>query len=201
MGEVISPAGFPSKAATALPYDILLVLFDLLPSHDLVHFLSTCRCLYSLSKQESIWRYLSLSYGLHDITYFGGRSWYIVYTRLLHTYGPMLGLWVGDHAYVGGMLEVKLNSGNSTIQGGITVSGLCFRVLQPEDLDYSEPEEPEPPGYTLLYRIDFTETPTLYGDARILCCGSYSSPHSPHLAYLPSTNQALFVSTRMTCFV
>ena len=138
------PPHLSAKTFTALPYDVLHSVFDLLPSRDLVHLLCCCRCLHSLIGQESIWRNLSARYGLRDITYFGGRSWYIVYTRLLHTYGPMLGLWVGDHAYTGSMLEARLHQGDSTVQGGIIVSNLHFRVLQPEELD--EPEEPEDAG-------------------------------------------------------
>ena len=193
MGEVSVPDG-PRKTVEALPYDVLLHILDMLPAHDLISLLSCCRCLRSLVDQDSVWRNRSAQFGLRDITHFGGRSWYIVYTRLLHTYGPILGVWAGDQAYIGGLLDVKLHPGDGTSQGGIVIYSLHFRVLQPEELE--EPEEPEAPEHIPIARIDFSQNHTLYEDARVLCYSSRSSPHSPVLTVCSSTCQALYLNTR-----
>ena len=131
----ISQIPIPIRTIVDLPFDILFDIFLLLPSRDLVNLLCCCRNLYALVNQESIWRNFSALYGLHDITHFGGRSWFTVYTRLLHPYGPMLGLWAGDHAFTGGMLDVRLHAGDDKLAGGIHVDMWQFRLLQPEDLD------------------------------------------------------------------
>lgn len=196
MANTPSSTSTPFKNIADLPYDILFDIFHLLSSHDLVHLLSCCRDLRSYVDQEHIWQTLSAPYGLHDITYFGGRSWYIVYTRLLHSYGPMLGLWASDHAFIGGILEFYLHRGDDERVGGIVIDAWQFRLVQPEDLD-AEPERPEPPIHAPLGRIDFSATPTLYGDARVMCCSKRGvGIHPGQMRYLSSTSQGLFLHAR-----
>ncbi|KAI9069074.1 hypothetical protein FKP32DRAFT_1560422 [Trametes sanguinea] len=178
-----------------LPFDVLLQIFDNIPAEDLVHLLCTCRALYSLAGDETVWRSLSSRYGLHDNTHFDGRTWYIIYTRLLHTYGPMLGLWAGDHPYTGNVIEILLDSGNSDTPGGIVVDMWCFRSLDPEE--FGGPEMPEPPVYRRLARIDFAETSTRYGPPTMCChCDSRVGTHRGLLTLLSPTVQGFYLLTR-----
>ncbi|KAI0823537.1 hypothetical protein BC628DRAFT_1411555 [Trametes gibbosa] len=160
MQTTISSLVPEARSVKHLPYDIL--------SPDLVSLLCSCRAMHSLVNDQPTWRALSIRYGLQDVRYFGGRSWYIIYTRLLHTYGPMLGLWAGDDPYTGRVIEVNLDAGNPYRQGGIIVQMWRFRVLQPEDVD--DAETAELPTYTTLATIDFTATTTQYGLPKVTCC-------------------------------
>ncbi|CDO75229.1 hypothetical protein BN946_scf184895.g9 [Trametes cinnabarina] len=183
------------KGLEYLPFDVLLQLFDNMPARDVVHVLCTCRAFYSLASDDAMWRSLSSRYGLHDNTYFGGRSWYIVYTRLLHTYGPMLGLWAGDHAYTGNVIEVRLEAGDLHTQGGIAFDMWCFRVLEPEE--FGGPEMPELPTYRRLVRVDFTGTSTQNGPATTrCCCGGRLPTHRAQLSLLSSTTLGFYLLTR-----
>ncbi|KAI0672662.1 hypothetical protein C8Q78DRAFT_969733 [Trametes maxima] len=187
------------RTVAHLPYDVLLDIFTHLSSHDLVHLLCTCRTLYNLVGDEGTWRSLSAPYGLRDISYFGGRSWYTIYTRLLHTYGPMMGIWAGDHPYTGGIIELTLQPGDPKTPGGIVVDMWRFRILQPEDLD--GPEMPELPAYTRLARIDFTTTQTLYqAPTFTCCCDKHAPPHRAWLHYWSHSFQGFHLHARQGTF-
>ncbi|KAI0351534.1 hypothetical protein OH77DRAFT_1498495 [Trametes cingulata] len=184
-----------TRTVIHLPYDVLLDVFSLLPSRDLVNLLCSCRTLYALVADESTWCSLSRQYGLRDVTHFGGRSWYTIYTRLLHTYGPMLGLWAGDHPYTGGVIEITLDAGIADRPGGIVVEMWRFRTLQPEDLD--GPEVPELPAYSLLARIDFSTTATLHEPAKMTCrCDKRSSAHRAWFELLSPSFRGFYLHTR-----
>ncbi|KAL1937613.1 hypothetical protein VTO73DRAFT_12999 [Trametes versicolor] len=174
MVQTLPPRPPASRTVIHLPYDVLVDMFSFLHSPDLVNLLCSCRTLYALVGDESTWRSLSSTYGLRNIDHFGGRSWYTVYTRLLHTYGPMLGLWAGDHPYTGSVIEVGLQAGDANRQGGIIVELWRFRALQPEDLD--GPETAEPPTYIPLATIDFSHTATVHGPPMITCSYDKRSP-------------------------
>ncbi|KAI0636475.1 hypothetical protein C8Q77DRAFT_1049894 [Trametes polyzona] len=184
-----------AKNVAHLPYDVLLDIFPLLSSSDLVNLLRSCRTLYALVEDKATWRSLSGQYGLHDISHFGGRSWYTVYTRLLHTHGPMLGLWAGDHPFTGCVYEVRLDPGNAEAQGGIIVEMWRFHVLQPEELD--GPEMPEQPTYIRIAKIDFTATETLYGSPNMACtCERRADPHRARFELLSPSIQSFYLYTR-----
>ncbi|KAH9900803.1 hypothetical protein C8Q73DRAFT_742596 [Cubamyces lactineus] len=182
-----------------MSYDVLRHLFDLLPSSDLVHVLCSCRALYNLAIDQSIWRSMAARYGLHDISYFGGRSWFVVYIGLLHTYGPMLGLWAGDHPYTGNIIEIRLHAGSPLREGGIVVDAWRFRFLQPEELDI--PEMPEPPTYKRLARIEFAQTPTPLGPAKMICqCDHRRPPHDAAFGFMSPSIQGFRLHTRQGQF-
>lgn len=190
----------PLASIVDLPFDVLLDIFHLLRSRDLISLLCCCRHLHALVEEDSIWRNLSAAYGLRDVAPFGGRSWFTIYTRLLHPYGPMLGLWAGDRAYTGGILDVRLHPGDHKTQGGIHIDMWQFRLLQPEDIE--GPEKPELPMYTPVVRIDFSATPSLYGDVQVSCCcfkkggAPRPPPHSAALKLFSSTHQGRFLHSR-----
>ncbi|KAI0766344.1 hypothetical protein BD413DRAFT_481183 [Trametes elegans] len=195
MGIPALPSSRAMRGITHLPDDVLLDIFTLLPSRDLIHLLSSCRALHELTGDEASWRFLSSQYGLRDIQYFGGRSWFTIYTRLLHTYGPMLGMWAGDHPYTGGVIEIGLHPGVADNPGGIVVDLLRFRSLQPEDLDV--PETPELPAYIRLAKIDFSTTPTLSGPPDFICCCNKRAPrHRAWFELFSSSTRGFYLQTR-----
>ncbi|EJF66334.1 hypothetical protein BD309DRAFT_857213 [Dichomitus squalens] len=179
-----------------LPYDVLLHILRILPSRDIAHLLSCCRGLHALVTEESIWRSLSAAYGLTDVIHFGGRSWYTVYTRLLQPYGPMLGLWAGDHAYTGDVLDIRLGVGSTHQPGGIVLGCWRFPSVQPEDLD--RPEMPERPMYTPLIHISLPSVAAPYGGVQVACCTKPGTtpPHQAYIELFSSTSQSLFLHTR-----
>lgn len=195
--SVMEAPAIPSRPATIinLPYDVLLQIFRFMPSHDIVHLISCCRDLRALCGVESIWRSLASAYGLHDVTYFGGRSWFIVYVRLLLLYGPMIGLWAGDHAYTGEIVDIRLHPGDTSHPGGIILGAWSFRPIQLEYVD--GPEMPELPIYTPLIRIDFSTSASLHGGPRITCCASPGAiPHDAYIHLFSSSPESLFLHTR-----
>lgn len=201
-GRRIAPDTVPISSIADLPYDVLLHILRFLSSVDLVRLLSCSRSLYALVSEESIWRSLSALYGLHDIEHFGGRSWYTLYTRLLRPYGPMIGLWAGDHPYTGGVLDVRLHPGDRHIPGGIVIDMWQFRLLQPEDLD--GPEKPERPFRIPLVRIDFSRTSTPHESPFVRCCCNRrldSTQHSASIEVMSATNQGHFLRTRHGSYV
>ncbi|CAL1705788.1 unnamed protein product [Somion occarium] len=99
-----------ARNAKSLPYDVLLDLFTFLDATDIVNFLSSSKLLYSHIRDETIWRKLSARYGVRDLSLFGDYTWYDIYTGLLHTYGPLLGLWANDYPYIGNIMECRVNT-------------------------------------------------------------------------------------------
>ncbi|KAH9928060.1 uncharacterized protein B0H18DRAFT_1118081 [Fomitopsis serialis] len=112
------------------PYDVLTEILILLPATDIVRLLSTSRTLRSYLQEEPIWRTLSRAYGVTDVSNYGGRSFYTVYTRLLHKYGPLLGLWAGEHAFSGHIVEFRLDEGSAQRQACII--GEFWRFRKPQ---------------------------------------------------------------------
>ncbi|TFK93254.1 hypothetical protein K466DRAFT_594584 [Polyporus arcularius HHB13444] len=197
MADNVHPNTSPTNFVAGLPYDVLLEILRLLPPVDLLHLLSCSRSLSALVNEESTWRNLSTSYGLHDIEHFGGRSWFTIYTRLLLPYGPMLGLWAGDYPYTGGILDVRLHPGDRHTPGGIVIDAWQFRLLQPEDLD--GPERPEPPIRTPRVRIDFSTASAPHEIPFVMCCCNKRltpAPHAASIEVLSPTYQGHFLRTR-----
>ncbi|KAH9848838.1 hypothetical protein C2E23DRAFT_870950 [Lenzites betulinus] len=174
-----------ARSVVHLPYDILVDILLLLQAPDLVSLLCSCRAFHALVNDQSTWRSLSIRYGLQNIEHFGGRSWYTIYTRLLHTYGPMLGLWAGDHPYTGRVIETR----------GIVVEMWRFRVPQPEDPD--GPEMAELPTYTKLATVDFTATKTPYGLPTVkCCCDKRRASHRAWFELMSPSRSGFFLHTR-----
>ncbi|KAH8099624.1 hypothetical protein BXZ70DRAFT_894664, partial [Cristinia sonorae] len=94
-----------------LPFELLLQIFTYLPGHDIISLLSTCHSYYIFSRDETIWLELCTRYGVRDLAAAGFHnhtSHFTVYTELLHTYGPLLGLWASDRAFNGGIMEFRV---------------------------------------------------------------------------------------------
>lgn len=147
-----------------LPYDVLLHLLAFLPVDAIVHLLTTSRALYSLIKDEEIWKEVSRRYGVHDARCFGNHSFFEVYTGLLHTYGCLIGTtWAGDHPFTGGVLQFRLDLEGHVRPRGIIGEIWAFRSLEPEEADAYPP--PEPPQLTPAIFITFPDL--LPADCRI----------------------------------
>ena len=80
----------------------------------MIHFLSTSRYYRSLVTDQSIWHQQCARYGVHDLHPFrfhdANRSYYSVYTALLHKYGPLLGVWASDNPFQGSVLSFRIVS-------------------------------------------------------------------------------------------
>ncbi|KAJ3480246.1 hypothetical protein NLI96_g8481 [Meripilus lineatus] len=103
----------------ALSYDLFLDILLPLEASDIVALLSTCRALWSHRKDDSIWRVQCARYGVKDLP---SHSFFYVYASLLHTYGPLLGLWASDHVFRGNVIEFRINDEESKTTG-ISIRG------------------------------------------------------------------------------
>lgn len=103
----------PRSAVTSIPFELLLQIFIHLSATDIIHFLSTNHAYRSLVKDEYIWRELCSRYHIRDLPSSGFHnhtSFYTIYTELLHTYGPLLGLWANDAVFQGNVMEFRVVS-------------------------------------------------------------------------------------------
>ncbi|KAH9917587.1 uncharacterized protein B0H18DRAFT_1033821 [Fomitopsis serialis] len=182
------------------PYDVLTEILTLLPATDIVRLLSTSRTLRSYLQEEPIWRALSRTYGVTDVTNYGGRSFYTVYTRLLHKYGPLLGLWAGEHAFSGHIVEFRLDEGNAHRQACII--GEFWRFRKPQMFHMNIDQPPELPRYIPAIRIGFAAT---FSDddeptndvAQITCCapanGNQMNTHRAHVHHVEQSTNSIYL--------
>ncbi|OCH92226.1 hypothetical protein OBBRIDRAFT_818389 [Obba rivulosa] len=175
-----------------LPLDVVLIIFHYSSASAIARLLSSCRILHALTRDDTIWRHLAGLYGLRELTYFGCKSYYVAYTGLLHTYGPLIGLWASDLPYTGNILQFTLEPGNKHQCGGIVGYTWRFRVLEPEELD--APEVPETPRLIRVMRIGFPGVDLSNGDHHFASRIRFRTPSS-------STNQSLFLHTRQGRFI
>ncbi|KAI0766323.1 hypothetical protein BD413DRAFT_150804 [Trametes elegans] len=95
--------------ALDLPYDVLREIFTRLSAVDVFNFLSCSRKLYyPLIDDDSVWYIFCARYGITDTSVFHKRSFRTIYGRLLHRYGPLLGLWCSDYPFRGNIVEFRL---------------------------------------------------------------------------------------------
>ncbi|KZT71801.1 hypothetical protein DAEQUDRAFT_706569 [Daedalea quercina L-15889] len=130
-----------------LPYDVLFELFRHLSAVDVTSLLSTCRDGRKHIQDPSIWQRLCSRYGLRSVAHFGGLPFYVVYTQLLHPYGPLLGLWASDYPYRGNIIEFRLIAGDEHEHGGII--GEVWRFPQ------TSTRYPVSPEYVRALKIGF----------------------------------------------
>lgn len=182
------------------PYDVLIEILTLLSAPDVVHLLSTSRTLRNFYKEEQIWRNLSRPFGVTDVSRFGGRSFYTVYAALLHKYGPLLGLWAGDHAFTGHILEFRLDEGNAFRQASILGEFWRFRKPLMFQMDIDRP--PEDPRYIPAVRIGFVDVSTANSDdvgdmVHITCSaptsGDQADAHPAHVHHVERTTNGIFL--------
>jgi hypothetical protein len=104
-----------------LPLELLLKLLDILPASDTVSLLSTCRPLHVHARSDHVFAPLCARYGVYSADAFptSYRSFYAVYTRLLHAFGPLIGLYASDSPYSGSILRLRYEEkdGNGEVHG------------------------------------------------------------------------------------
>ena len=177
--DISYPASILSTMVS-LPFDVIHILLDFATVGDLVNLCSTCKPLHVHLVNDSLWIRLCAPYGLKDFTHFGSVSPFNVYTKLLHPYGPILGLWANDHPFRGNVLEFRLFAGNENVQAGII--GEVWSCATHVDRD------PTPPSYIQVLQITFEPEPKeTVGDAdsaavRVSCYCNPSDPATRHPA-------------------
>lgn len=192
-------------AVEKINFDVLLELCDYASGGDFVNLLSTCQTLNSYTKEQSIWRKYCTKYHFRDLSPFPQCTWYQVYTVLLHKYGPLIGLWANDHPFKGTIMEVRLDSSQSS--PSIVAEVWRFRdVLDPGDLFALD--QPHLPDYWEVLRIRL-QTPKYEKSQQNASVGKvefqyynhddgsviFSTDESqiPSFQYLSATNQSTFV--------
>ncbi|TCD65923.1 FBOX protein [Steccherinum ochraceum] len=109
--EMLSRPKVQSHNLSSLALEELMHILAFLPGNDVISLLSTCRSYRLLVSKESIWRDQCSKYGVHDLNAFRlepGRTFFQIYTELLHTYGPLLGIWASDNPFMGNVMEFRL---------------------------------------------------------------------------------------------
>ena len=133
-----------------LPYDLVRVLCTLLSGRDISALLSTCHNLHALYPDESIWQELCDRFGIKDARILGDPSFQTVYTQILYTYGPLLGLWASDHPYKGSIVEFRVDKELKGIVG--EVWRFWPRTLRHVE-DIEATRRPNPPEYYRFMHI------------------------------------------------
>ncbi|KAI0636461.1 hypothetical protein C8Q77DRAFT_1092862 [Trametes polyzona] len=151
-----------------LPYDVLREIFTRLSAVDVLHFLSTSRMLYyPLIDDDSTWYIFCAPYGVTDTSWFGKRSFRIIYGRLLHRYGPLLGLWCSDCPFAGNIIEFHLVPDRWLRRGELIIVGDIWELAR------SNPNAQRPyfPTYIEFVQIGFVpwkkSTPQTKHDVQI----------------------------------
>ena len=140
-----------------MPLELHFQIFTHSSARDILHFLCTCRALYSFKQNETIWRNLSSrDFGIHDLSIFKDYhddpdilTFHTVYTRFLHAYGPLIGLWASDHPFRGNILEFRFLTQDE--YPGLGIVGEVWRFpivpLAQDNMDPAVREKPQLPAY------------------------------------------------------
>lgn len=102
-----------------LPYDILRLLCSILDGVEVARLLSTCKALHMHYQDEAIWWEQCARHNVHDRALFAGATFFEVYSQVLHTYAPLIGLWASDHPYRGGVIEFRFDASAHGLVGEV----------------------------------------------------------------------------------
>ena len=159
------PLPGPVNSLTGLPYDLIRMLCALLPSRDISSLLSTCHNLHLLYDDEAIWRELCARYGVTDPLSLGDPSFRTAYAAILHTYGPLLGLWASDHPYKGSIIEFRVDAELKGIVG--EVWRFWPRRAPQFEIGGADMQQPNPPEYYRFMHISLAHPQDQnHGEAR-----------------------------------
>ena len=117
-GDLPLSALRPSSALASLsdlPYDLIRPLCTLLSTSDIVHMLMTCKTLYAYKSDDAIWQEQCMRYGVSRAEDLGGGTFFRIYSGILHTYGPLLGLWASDQLFTGSIIEFRIDRARKAI--------------------------------------------------------------------------------------
>ncbi|KAI9069068.1 hypothetical protein FKP32DRAFT_1587174 [Trametes sanguinea] len=151
-----------------LPYDVLREIFTRLSAVDMLNFLRTSRKVYyPLIDDDSTWYTFCARYGIKDTNVFHRRSFRIIYGRLLHPYGPLLGLWCSDYPCRGNVVEFRIVPDTWHRSGEWIIIGEVWEF----NAKPGERPRPDYPSYTEFIQIGFTppakSTPQTVNDVQI----------------------------------
>ncbi|KAI0682830.1 hypothetical protein BC835DRAFT_1398208 [Cytidiella melzeri] len=102
---------------TDFPNELICVLYTYMLAVDVVNLFATCKRMHLFMPEEAVWRHFCASYGVHNPADLGGTTFFQVYSKILHTYGPLMGLWAGDHPYTGSIIEFRVDPERQAIVG------------------------------------------------------------------------------------
>jgi hypothetical protein len=157
-----------SATLLSLPVELLYKIFDNSEPRDILALLTTCRAAYGIAAPNSVlWKGLCARYNVHDISGIPEycRSYYAVYTHMLHAYGPLLGLWASDYPYNGAVVQLRWDPGNEQdeIPGILGEKWELSRFVT--ELDNETDDEhnpihiirplPQPPRFIRSFKIAF----------------------------------------------
>ncbi|KAH8091056.1 hypothetical protein BXZ70DRAFT_954155 [Cristinia sonorae] len=169
--RMAQPASF-----SAIPAELLYHIFAHVSGKDIVSVLSTSRYLRTtFLHDETIWRELCARYGVHSLESFRlhdpNRTFFTVYTELLHTYGPLIGLWASDNPFNGNILEFRI----VTESRAVGWEGIVGEVWRWSDASVDLGDEaiassitlPTTPDYYECLRIELLASPRLIVDSEL----------------------------------
>ncbi|KAI0683717.1 hypothetical protein BC835DRAFT_1394238 [Cytidiella melzeri] len=102
---------------TDFPNELVCVLCTYMLAVDVVNLFATCKRMHLFMPEEAVWRHFCASYGVHNPADLGGTTFFQVYSKILHIYGPLMGLWAGDHPYTGSLIEFRVDPERQAIVG------------------------------------------------------------------------------------
>lgn len=95
-----------------LPPELLSYIMSFLSGEDITNASRVCRAFYHANRIETVWQKRCLrEYGVSLRHKYLGSSYMHFYTKLLHKYGKLVGLWQTSIASYGGLLQVKFEDG------------------------------------------------------------------------------------------
>ncbi|ESO91018.1 hypothetical protein LOTGIDRAFT_233514 [Lottia gigantea] len=143
-----------------LPPELLLNILSYLPATDVSSVCQTCTKLNEVADQEIVWQNLiksEFNIKNHIGCYDG--SYKDVYTKVLHKYKDMLGIWQPEMGSYGGLLHIKLRDGR-------IIGEECFAPVDP-DVYHNLRKK-------VLFSIQLSEDTT---HEEILCYRGFDRPH------------------------
>ncbi|KAL1937627.1 hypothetical protein VTO73DRAFT_13013 [Trametes versicolor] len=153
-----------------LPYDVLREIFTGLSAVHVLQFLRTSRKLYyPLIDDDSTWYHFCAPYGITDTDLFRKRSFRIIYGRLLHRYGALLGLWCSDYPFRGNIVQFRIVPDRWLRRGEPIIVGEVWEFTH-ADQDAAG-QRPEYPKYIEFMQIGFVpwkkSTPKTANDVQV----------------------------------
>ena len=95
----------------SLPPELLETICDFLEPNDLKNVGLTCKTIYDVISLDTLWRnFVSRKYQIEPDQYPASTA-RAFYQRILHPYGPILGLWIMEFNQFGGLLRVYVEDG------------------------------------------------------------------------------------------
>ena len=141
-------------------------IFEISSAKDVSSLLQASRETYTFARDESMWRMLCRRYGVTNLDIFrDGVTFRKLYTGLLHTYGPLIGLWANDHPYRGNVIEFRYHR-NGIIGESWKFPGIMLDQLETQEMKRT-PQQPWIVPFMLIELIldgeqDAPPSPTLY---------------------------------------